>query len=113
MGVNLVPIGRSFSIHTETFSAGSHDIEDGCVIPGTHRAMRFDFFLTHNKGNIDLVAGNPADHPEWYVESASHGHYHLIDFNEFRLYAAAGNPTGTGAKQAFCLIDYADTSVEL
>jgi hypothetical protein len=66
--------------------------------------MRFDF-LTHNKGTVDLVAGDPADHPEWYVESASHGHYHLIDFNEFRLYDAAGNPTGTGSKQAFCLID--------
>jgi hypothetical protein len=104
MGVNLVPIVRNFSIHTENFTGSSHDVADGCVTVGTHRIMRFDF-LTHNKGDVDLVAGNPADHPEWYVESASHGHYHLIDFNEFRLYDAAGNPTGTGAKQAFCLID--------
>ena len=103
-GVNLVPIVRSFSIHTESFAPNSHDVEDGCVTPGTHRVMRFDF-LTHNKGNVDLVAGNPADHPEWYVESASHGHFHLIDFNEFRLYDAAGNPTAVGGKQAFCLID--------
>lgn len=104
MGVNLVPIVRSFSIHTETFSASSHDVEDGCVTPGTHRVMRFDF-LTHNKGNADLVVGNPDDHPEWFVHSVAHGHAHLIDFNEFRLYDAAGNPTGTGAKQAFCLVD--------
>lgn len=104
MGVNLVPIVRSFSVSTELFSSGSHDIEDGCVTPGVHRIMRFDF-LTHNKGSSDLVAGNPADHPEWYVESASHGHYHLIDFNEFRLYDAAGDPTAAGGKQAFCLID--------
>jgi hypothetical protein len=104
MGVNLVPIVRDFSIHNENFTASSHDVEDGCVTPGTHRVMRFDF-LTHNKGNADLVAGDPADHPEWYVESASHGHYHLIDFNEFRLYDSSGNPTAAGAKQAFCLID--------
>jgi len=104
MGVNLVPIVRSFSIHNETFSAGSHDVEDGCVTPGSHRLMRFDF-LTHNKGDADLAVGDPADHPDWFVESASHGHYHLIDFNEFLLYDAAGNPTAAGAKQAFCLID--------
>ncbi|MGB2713048.1 MAG: lysyl oxidase family protein [Vicinamibacterales bacterium] len=104
MGVNLVPIVRNFSIHSENFTASSHDVEDGCVTPGTHRVMRFDF-LTHNKGNADLVAGDPADHPEWYVESASHGHFHLIDFNEFQLYDSSGNPTAAGAKQAFCLID--------
>jgi hypothetical protein len=104
MGVNLVPIVRDFSIHTETFNPGAHDIDDGCVTAGTHRVMRFDF-LTHNKGNADLAVGDPADHPEWFVLSASHGHYHLIDFNEFRLYDAAGNPTATGAKQAFCLVD--------
>lgn len=104
MGVNLVPIVRNFSISTEFFPSNSHDVADGCVTPGAHRIIRFDF-LTHNKGNADLVAGNPADHPEWYVHSASHGHYHLIDFNEFRLYDAAGNPTAAGAKQAFCLID--------
>lgn len=103
MGVNLVPIVRSFSIHNEDFT-GSHDVDDGCVTPGMHRVMRFDF-LTHNKGNVDLAVGDPHDHPEWFVESASHGHFHLIDFNEFLLYDAAGNPTASGAKQAFCLID--------
>lgn len=104
MGVNLVPIVRSFSIHTENFPGDSHDIADGCVTAGLHRVMRFDF-LTHNKGDTDLVVGNPADHPEWFVLSASHGHYHLIDFNQFQLYDADGNPTAKGAKQAFCLED--------
>jgi hypothetical protein len=59
--------------------------------------MRFDF-LTHNKGNVDLVVGSPADHPSWFVLSASHGHYHLIDFNQFQLFDAAGDPTAKGAK---------------
>ena len=104
MGVNLVPIVRDFSIHTETFGSSSHDIADGCVTAGTHRVMRFDF-LTWNKGNADLDVGAPSDHPEWFVLSQSHGHYHLIDFNQFRLYDSSGNPTATGAKQAFCLED--------
>ena len=42
MGVNLVTIVRNFAIQTEAFAAGSHDVEDGCVTPGTHRIMRFD-----------------------------------------------------------------------
>ena len=104
MGVNLIPIVRDFSIHTETFDPSSHDIADGCITAGTHRVMRFDF-LTWNKGDTDLDVGNPADHPDWFVLSQSHGHYHLIDFNQFRLFDAAGNPTAVGAKQAFCLED--------
>jgi hypothetical protein len=104
MGVNLVPIVRSFSIGIENFLSTSHDIADGCVTAGSHRVMRFDF-LTYNKGNADLVVGSPADHPEWFVLSVSHGHYHLIDFNQFQLYDANGDPTAKGAKQAFCLED--------
>lgn len=104
MGVNLVPIVRNFSIQSETFASNSHDIQDGCVTAGTHRVMRFDF-LTHNKGNADLVVGNPADHLDWFVLSASHGHYHLIDFNQFQFYDGNGDPTAVGAKQAFCLED--------
>ena len=106
MSVNLVPIVRNFSIETVSPSDTdyAHSLQDGCITPGTHRVVRFDF-LTYNKGDTDLVVGNPADHPDWFVMSASHGHYHLIDFNEFRLFDSSGNPIGTGAKQAFCLED--------
>ncbi len=104
MGANLVPIVRNFSIHTETFAAADHDVQDGCVTPGTHKLMRFDF-LSHNIGDADLVVGAPADHPEWFVHSASHGHFHLKHFNEFLLLDCCGNQVTKGYKQAFCLID--------
>jgi hypothetical protein len=104
MGVNLVPIVRNFTISTETFAAGDHSVQDGCVTVGTHRLMRFDF-LTHNVGNTDLVVGSPAARPDLFVWSAAHGHYHLKDFNEFTLYDAQGNQATQGHKQAFCLID--------
>ena len=58
MGVNLKPIVRKSFISDETFAAGDHDVQDGCVTPGAHRVMRFDF-LTHNIGNADLVVGSP------------------------------------------------------
>lgn len=104
MGVNLVTIVRNFAIHHETFAAGSHDVEDGCVTPGAHRVMRFDF-LSYNAGDADLVVGSPAARPDLFVWSAAHGHYHLKDFNAFTLFDKQGQQVEIGHKQAFCLID--------
>ena len=101
MGANLIPIVRNFRIAREV--ADQHSIDDGCLTPGAHRLLRFDF-LTHNVGDADLVVGDPADHPEWFMLSESHGHYHLVDFNEFLLSDTTGTAI-SGAKQAFCLMD--------
>jgi hypothetical protein len=104
MGVNLVTRVRNFAISTQTFSATDHDVQDGCVTPGTHRIMRFDF-LSYNAGSSDLVIGSPASRPDLFVWSAGHGHYHLRDFNEFLLFDAQGTLATIGYKQAFCAID--------
>ena len=104
MGVNLVTRVRNFSIQNRTFSASDHDVQDGCVTPGAHKLLRFDF-LSYNAGNADLVVGSPAARPDLFVWSAGHGHYHLKDFNEFLLFDAAGNLATVGYKQAFCAID--------
>src|SRR5262245_6394279 len=104
MGVNLVTRVRSFSIETRTFSASDHDVQDGCVTPGTHKLLRFDF-LSHNAGDADLVIRSPAARPDLFVWSSGHGHYHLKDFNEFLFFDASGNLATVGYKQAFCAID--------
>ena len=104
MGVNLVTRVRNFAISTQTFTANDHDVQDGCVTPGTHRIMRFDF-LSYNAGNSDLVIGSPASRPDLFVWSAGHGHYHLRDFNEFLLFNSTGALATIGYKQAFCAID--------
>jgi hypothetical protein len=106
MGANLIPIVRNFRIAREI--ADQHSIDDGCLTPGVHRLLRFDF-LTHNIADHDLVVGDPADHPEWFMLSDSHGHYHLIDFNEFLLTDSSGTEIA-GAKQAFCLMDIEHSS---
>ncbi len=104
MGVNLVTRVRNFTVQTRNFSASDHDVQDGCVTPGNHKLLRFDF-LSYNAGNADLVIGSPAARPDLFVWSAGHGHYHLKDFNEFLLFNAAGGLATTGFKQAFCAID--------
>lgn len=105
MGVNLVPSVDNFAVTRETFTDSSHDVLDGAVTPGAHRLLRFDFLL-HNAGDTDLVAGAPADRPDLFVLSAGHNHYHLRDFNEFKLFNASGQEVAIGYKQAFCLEDH-------
>jgi hypothetical protein len=104
MGVNLVTRVRNFYIQSRTFTASDHDVQDGCVTPGNHRLLRFDF-LSHNAGNADLVVGSPAARPDLFVWSSGHGHYHLKDFNEFLLFRPNGTLATVGYKQAFCAID--------
>jgi hypothetical protein len=104
VGVNLVTRVRNFTVQPRTFSASDHDVQDGCVTPGSHKLLRFDF-LSYNAGTADLVIGSPAARPDLFVWSAGHGHYHLKDFNEFLLFDAAGSLATVGYKQAFCAID--------
>jgi hypothetical protein len=104
MGVNLVTRVRNFTIQNRTFSASDHDVQDGCVTPGAHKLLRFDF-LSYNAGNADLFIGSPAARPDLFVWSAGHGHYHLKDFNEFLLFNSSGALATVGYKQAFCAID--------
>ncbi len=106
MGANLVTRIRNFRIEPKTFSATSDDVLDGCVAagPNSRRLLRFDF-LTYNAGNVDLHVGAPGSNPNLFVWSPSHGHYHLRDFNEYRLLNSAGQEVVPGFKQAFCLMD--------
>jgi hypothetical protein len=104
MGVNLVTQVRNFYIQQQTFTANDHDVEDGCVTPGPHRVMRFDF-LSFNAGDSDFVIGSPASRPDLFVWSSAHGHYHLKDFNQFLLFDSTGHLATIGYKQAFCAID--------
>ena len=104
MGADLVTIIRNYSIDVETFAASDGSVLDGCITPGQHRVLRFDF-LTHNVGSADLHIGRPQDHPELFVWSQSHHHYHLQHFNEFELLNTAGQQVVPGFKQAFCLED--------
>ena len=104
MGVNLVTRVRNFYIQQRSFSSSDHDVQDGCVTPGNHRLLRFDF-LSYNAGTSDMVIGSPASRPDLFVWSSGHGHYHLKDFNEFLLFNANGALATIGYKQAFCAID--------
>jgi len=67
------------------------------------RLLRFDFLLW-NAGDSDLPVGNPANHPEWFEFSPCHQHFHLKDFNGYKLIDCDGGEVA-GNKQAFCMVD--------
>ncbi len=103
MGVNLVPIVRRFRIETKTFSTSDCAVAEGCAIPGTRKLLRFDF-LCWNAGNADLRMGSPSQNPQWYEYSPCHRHFHLKQFNGYKVYDCRGRER-KGNKQAFCLED--------
>ncbi len=103
MGANLVPLVRRFTIQTRTVGANDCAVVEGCTVVGTRKLLRFDF-LCWNAGNADVRMGSPAQRPELYEFSPCHQHYHLRDFNGFKLYDCKGRDW-KGMKQAFCLVD--------
>ena len=103
MGVNLIPIMRRFQIVNRVFSASHCAVVENCVSPGARKLLRFDF-LIWNAGNRDLNVGDPANRPQWFEWSPCHNHFHLKDFNAYRVIDRRGRER-KGQKQAFCMID--------
>jgi len=97
-------------IKKETFTETSPEVADGCIVPGEHRVMRFNFH-SKNIGSGDVFLGSPpADinaYSPVFVYSHSHHHWHIRNFNVFDMTNLANSAMSeTGLKQAFCLEDY-------
>src|SRR6266700_8074064 len=103
MGANLTPAVRNFSIDPN-FVGDPHEIDDGCITSGTHKVLRFDF-LSQNVGDADFVVGRPIDRPDLFYFSTAHQHYHMKEFNQYKLYDVVGNLVVPSKKPGFCLID--------
>jgi hypothetical protein len=103
MGANLVPAVRNFSIESN-FVGDPHEVDDGCVTPGPHKVLRFDF-VSKNVGNADFLVGRPVDRPDLFYYSAAHKHYHMKEFNQYRLFDTMGNLVVPSKKPGFCLAD--------
>jgi hypothetical protein len=88
---------------TETFSTTSCDVNEGLVLTGTRRLLRFTT-ETRNIGTADLVLRSPANNP-LFTYAPCHGHYHFNNFAAYRLFNSAGQQVGAGQKIGFCLED--------
>jgi hypothetical protein len=113
-GVDLQPdrtaTESTLQLSEEDFAADDCAVIEGALAaPGRRRLLRFDTVVV-NRGNEDLVVGDPAD-PEPPFEAADfefspcHGHYHFLGFASYELRDGAERVVGFGHKQSFCMTD--------
>ncbi len=80
---------RSAQIDIHTFAATDCAVVEGMATAGTRKMLLFST-VTNNIGPGALFLGNPADHPDWFMFSACHGHYHIKDYASYRLWSVDG-----------------------
>jgi len=74
---------------TQTFGTNSCDVQHGHTQPGTRQLIRF-YFSTPNIGTGDLIVGAPRDRPDWFVWDPCHGHYHMREYADYRMWTPEG-----------------------
>lgn len=90
MGADLVPLVRNFSIENRTFTSSDCAVVEGCATVGQRKLLRFDFSCW-NAGDADAQLGSPSAKPQWFEWSPCHRHWHLKNFNNYRLLDCQGN----------------------
>jgi lysyl oxidase len=80
---------QSVSIDVHTFAATDCAVVEGMAVAGTRKMLLFST-QSNNIGPGALFLGNPLDHPDWFEFSACHGHYHIKDYADYRLWSVNG-----------------------
>jgi hypothetical protein len=95
---------QSLLVAYQYFADNSCELHEACVNgSGTRRLLQFEGRV-ENVGRGDLHAGTPSlDNPN-FEYSACHGHFHFLDFTDYRLLALDGSVAAQGHKQSFCLV---------
>jgi hypothetical protein len=126
--------GLGMSIQSKKFAQSDCAVQEGEVQAGTRKLLVFST-MTSNIGDGDVFLANYLQHPEWFDLGNCHGHPHLKDYADYRLWTETGysmwttlraaNPTACaqqilaahpellphlvlGAKRGFCVIDIAE-----
>jgi hypothetical protein len=95
----------SSSVEWQYFRGNDCNYVEGCLkTPGWRKLLKVDVGIA-NVGNRDLVIGNPKRHPDLFVWSRCHQHYHMKTMVSYRLLTLNFTPTTAARKQAFCLRD--------
>jgi Lysyl oxidase len=80
---------NSTIVQMHTFAPTDCAVVEGMAVAGTRRLLLFST-QGNNLGPGAVVLGNPADHPDWFEFATCHGHYHIKDYADYRLWTPAG-----------------------
>jgi hypothetical protein len=96
----------SNSVYTDvrTFAPNDCEVVEGCVVAGTRQLLEFGI-LTWNRGQHDLLLGDPTLDPAHFVFQACHNHYHLKGYAQLRVLDGTGQVVASGKKESFCIAD--------
>jgi hypothetical protein len=72
-----------------TFAPTDCAVVEGMAVAGDRKLIIFST-QSNNNGPGALTLGHPADHPDWFEFAACHGHYHIKDYADYRLWTPAG-----------------------
>lgn len=79
--------------------------QEGCVWnTGGRKLLLLDAGIK-NMGASDLTIGNPYAHPNMFVWSECHGHFHMKGLATYRVLTLSGRQVAKAYKQGFCLRD--------
>jgi hypothetical protein len=101
--VNELAISSTLSLSHQTFGEDSCEIAEMCVGgSGRRRLLQFEGRI-ENWGPGDVNPGAEANNP-LFEFSSCHGHYHFLDFTDYKLLKQDGTVAAQGHKQSFCLV---------
>lgn len=87
------------------FSPSDCAYQEGCVWSSGGRKLLLVDAGIMNVGASDLVIGSPYEHPDKFVWSGCHGHFHMKGLATYRILTLSGRKVARAYKQGFCLRD--------
>jgi hypothetical protein len=109
MAVRADLLGRQWLVRDERFEGQSCSVEEGAIMPGDHRVLRFTVGVA-NVGDADLHVGDPNDHFEdgvsdgMFEYATCHKHFHFRHYVSYTLVGADGH-VWRASKRGFCMLD--------
>lgn len=106
--VDQLTTQNNWVVRDETFLASFCSVQEGEIIPGDHRVVRFTV-TTPNIGTADNFIGSPLDHylagDGLYEFASCHNHFHFKNYTIYELIDPATGHVWRSAKQGFCMLD--------
>lgn len=78
----------NMAAETRTYAVTDCSVLEGEVPAGTNRFIVFSTMIS-NFGPGAITLGNPQDHPEWFDLVTCHGHAHIKEYADYRLWPRA------------------------
>lgn len=107
-------LATSWVVYDQSFAAYDCSVQEGDVVPGDHRVLRFTV-ATPNIGDAALDVGDPLAHMQagdgLFEFALCHNHLHYRNYATYELIDSASGTIHRAAKRGFCMLDNAPAAI--